>query len=202
MRPARRIHRSRSVQNLQNNQQLSPPSRSTPPQLDMQKVRSILKNPVGKSRTIFGRSKSVSGIRVTFDLPATTNDNNIHTNQQDNQLLIDFSDNNKEHLQPNQNSNAGKKVSMGTNLLQPTTIKQTDKQTRKIPTDNGQEIVCFDPLRNPATSDDTVVGDWNDFVKQYVTGDTAGHAASKKSDQTENQAKVGSSTSVQGKLIF
>lgn len=97
-KPGRRINRCRSMQSdvfqnaiAEQNQPnsvafVSAPEPALPPVLDIAKIRSILKTPIGKPKSIFARRKSV-GSRVSFHDPIVTA---INIEPNDTISLIDF----------------------------------------------------------------------------------------------------------------
>lgn len=64
--PARRLARIRSVPNMAQSVPMVLPRQQTP-NIDLTKIRSILKNPIGKPRAIFARRKSMPA-RVSFQI--------------------------------------------------------------------------------------------------------------------------------------
>lgn len=103
--PGRRISRARSVQNEMPLPEIAEAPRR--PLLDMQKIRSILKNPIDKPRSIFLRRNSMSAVRFTDnanDIAAPVSSaqtGTLDSHARDDQPLIDLS-----NVQNDQHSNS------------------------------------------------------------------------------------------------
>lgn len=163
-KPGKRIQRSQSMRNLvvQLPASSSPASSSVAPQLDLPKIKSILKKPSDKSRIIFGRRKSL-GSCVTFNFSngnksqdngksssSQQDDGKGQSNQQNDTPLIDFTDENCDS-----NNVARATVISIDKPLQPTILSQANyTKDQSTVTEIHRIFDEFDPLNSqtPSTS--------------------------------------------------
>lgn len=164
-KPGRRIQR---CQSMPRNKPVSPEASTSQsnPVINMQKVRSILKNPIDKPRGLLARRKSMTA-RVEFTQPEirffdveAEADNNTTQNDEEtvnvvstsDEPLIDFAD-----IETNHDTSIVQPSYVMGNLIEPTIATQSDSNSQSSEVNDQNDILIdeFDPLSSPTTQNAT-----------------------------------------------
>lgn len=163
----------------------SPPQQQVVPAMDMNKVRSILKNPIGKPRSVVNRRKSLTHVTFSLlsDIASTSNSTNSVAGGSNNssiQQLIDFSDSSNQAIQSTDSNGNG-------TAPRRTTIDVTASRVNPQNKKNSLLDIC-DPFQSKDSTPNITQGEFSDKSNTFLFG-----SCNLSSNQTS--ARIGSNIS-------